>query len=146
MAVRYDPFSRGLQALSQQIERLLHELGSQARTPQAGGEWQPTAELFETPNELVARFELPGVDPQTVQVSVTGQLLTLSGESKFEERGESYYLSERPYGRFSRALQLPVQVKGDQVKASFRHGLLTVEMPKAEEAKTKSIKIEVQEG
>lgn len=146
MAVRYDPFSRGLAALSQQLERLMRELSASGRPSQVGGEWQPAAELFETPNDLTARFELPGIDPQSVQVSVTGQLLTVSGESRPEERGESYYLSERPYGRFSRAIQLPVQVKGDQVKASFRHGLLTVEMPKAEEAKTKSIKIEVQEG
>ena len=106
--------------------------------------WSPVVDMYETKNEVVVSAELPGVSEKDIRISVTGDLLTIQGErqgnSKVEDGG--HYRRERWFGKFERTLSLPVPVETNQVKATYRDGVLTVKLPKVEEIKPKEIKIE----
>ena len=104
------------------------------------------SDLYETPEALVIELSVPGVQPQDIKVSVTGNVLSVSGESRRQEKeGElrEYYHKEVRYGRFAQSIELPLAVKGDQVTASFEHGLLKITLPKADEAKPRMIEVQV---
>lgn len=99
----------------------------------------PAVDVYEDKDDVVIKAELPGLAKEDITVQVTDAVLTINGEKKREEEiqeGE-YYSSERTYGAFSRAIDLPCDVKADQVKASFNQGVLEVRLPKTEEAKKK---------
>lgn len=109
--------------------------------------WAPAVDVRETNDELHVTAELPGLKPEDVNVTVENGVLTISGEKKQEvqegkEDGD-YYLFERRYGRFERSFTLPRSVNADRVKARFENGILTVALPKAEEAKPRKVQIEV---
>ncbi len=91
------------------------------------------------------KTELPGLEKKDVEVKLTDSRLTIKGEKKKEEevKEEDYFYSERSYGAFARVLQLPCQVKGDKVKASFKNGVLEVKLPKSEEAKSRSVNVNI---
>jgi HSP20 family protein len=101
--------------------------------------------MYETKDDLVVTAELPGVNEKEVQLSITGDVLSLRGERTLnqETKQESFHRGERWYGRFERHLSLPISVQADKVKATYRDGVLTITLPKAEEIKPKSIKIDV---
>jgi HSP20 family protein len=108
--------------------------------------WAPAVDVRETNDELHVSAELPGLKPEDVSVTVENGVLTISGEKKQEvqegkEEGD-YYLFERRYGRFERSFTLPRSVSADRVKARFENGILTVSLPKAEEAKPRKVQIE----
>jgi HSP20 family protein len=106
----------------------------------------PTVDLYEEKDDIVVKAELPGIDKENVEVNLTDHTLTIKGEKKKQEevKEENYYRSERSYGSFLRTLELPKDVHGDKVKASFKNGILEVRMPKTEEAKAKEIKVNVE--
>jgi len=106
----------------------------------------PTVDLYEEKDEIVVKAELPGIDKNNIEVNLTDHMLTIKGEKKKEEevKEKNYYRSERSYGSFLRTLELPKDVHGDKVKASFKNGILEVRMPKTEEAKAKEIKVKVE--
>ena len=97
------------------------------------GEWTPTLDLTETKDVIVAKVEIPGIDPKDISVSLEGQLLTIKGEKKHEkeEKDEQFYRAERAYGAFARTVRLPAAVDGSKVTAGYKNGLLTVTMTKA---------------
>lgn len=105
-------------------------------------------DIYHTPEELVVKASLPGVKPEEVEITLTGDSLTLSGEVKGEEKveREHYYCQERRYGKFSRTVSLPEGLKTDKAEATFEHGILTLHIPKAEEVKPKVIKVKALEG
>lgn len=105
----------------------------------------PAVDVFEEKDEVVVKAELPGLSKDDVQVQITGSVLTLKGEKKKKEevKEEDYYFCERSRGSFSRSLELPHEVKADQVKASFKDGVLEVRLPKTEEAKRKSVSVKI---
>jgi len=110
--------------------------------------WQPAESLFpldlyETDESLVVKAPLPGVRPEDVDISITGDILTIKGEAKSEEevKREDYHRRELRYGSFCRSVPLPTKVEQGKAEATFEHGILTVTLPKAEEAKPKAIKI-----
>jgi HSP20 family protein len=108
--------------------------------------WAPLCDMWETKDEVVLSFELPGVSEKDVNVSITGDLLTVNGERRFQRQdanGESYHRLERAYGKLERTVQLPMAVQPDKVKATYRDGVLTVTLPKADEVKPKEIKIDL---
>ncbi|PYO01037.1 MAG: Hsp20/alpha crystallin family protein [Candidatus Rokuibacteriota bacterium] len=107
--------------------------------------WLPLVDMFETKDDLHVTFEVPGVREKEVNVSITGDLLTVKGERKWdkEQADGSYHRLERVYGKFERSLALPVPVQAGKVKASYRDGVLEIRLPKAEEIKPKEIKIDV---
>ncbi|HSE93092.1 MAG TPA: Hsp20/alpha crystallin family protein [Methylomirabilota bacterium] len=107
--------------------------------------WLPLADMYETKDDVYVTFELPGVREKDVDVSITGEVLTVKGERKWERdlKDEAFHRLERVYGKFERSVPLPVPVQGDKVTAAFRDGVLEIKLPKAEEVKPKAIKIDV---
>ena len=107
--------------------------------------WAPALDLYEDNDNIIARAELPGLKKQEIDISLHDNVLTVSGERKNEKKHANGKTSreERFFGRFTRSIALPKQVNGDQVKASYKDGLLTVTMPKAEEAKPRQVQIQV---
>ena len=105
----------------------------------------PAVDLFEEKDDIVVKAELPGIEKDNIEVNLTDHHLTIKGEKKKEEevKEENYYRSERSYGSFLRTLELPVDVRADKVKATFKNGILEVRLPKTEEAKTKEVKVKV---
>ena len=107
------------------------------------GESLSPLDVYETDDELVVKAVLPGVKPEDVDVSITGDTLSIKGAFKAEEETEkrSYYLQERRQGSFHRAITLPTEVETDKAEAVFEHGVLTLTMPKAEAVKPKTIQV-----
>ena len=105
----------------------------------------PALDLSETKNELVVKCEVPGMEPKDIDISLSDGMLTIKGEKKLEneEKKANYHLVERSYGAFTRSIQLPKEVHADGISASYKNGILTVTLPKSEEAR-KEIKINVQ--
>jgi HSP20 family protein len=143
--IRWDPFDE-IMSMRESMDRLFEDFFS--RRPRQSGPlvWQPAVEIAETDTEVVVKAELPGIDPKHVEVNVTGDTLTIKGEAKAEqeEKRRNYYRRELRYGAFQRAIALPIEVKGDEAKATFRHGILEVKVPKAERVRPKSVKVEVE--
>ena len=104
-------------------------------------------DLFETDDHVVVRAILPGIMPDEVEIAVSEGVLTIKGEAKHEQKTErdSYYCQEIHYGSFSRSIPLPTRVNHEQAEADFEHGILTVQLPKAEEVRPKTIKVNVRE-
>src|SRR5687768_6696784 len=143
----WSPF-RHLSLLRDEIDHLfdspLNALTTNAQQFLNG--WLPTIDLFEDENRLVLKAELPGMKKEDIDISLHGDVLTLSGERKEDgifDKAEAYR-AERFLGRFQRTLTLPVMVDSRKVEASYQDGILTVTLPKAEEAKSKQIEVKVQ--
>ena len=104
----------------------------------------PSIDLSETDSEVVVKAEMPGMQPEDIDLSVENSSLLLKGEKKeeHEDTQKNYHRIERSYGSFYRAVTLPSQVDEDQVKATFKNGVLTITLPKKEGAKGKKIAIE----
>jgi HSP20 family protein len=107
--------------------------------------WAPACDIFETDKELVLKFELPEVKKENVKVTMENNVLTLRGERKFgeETNRDNYHRVERRYGEFMRSFTVPMFVDPTKINAEFKHGLLTVTLPKREEARTKQIEVKV---
>jgi len=112
-----------------------------------GGQWLPAVDIAEGDDEITLRAEIPGIEPKDLDVSVSGNLLTLSGEKKesHELKGRDYYRSERRFGSFRRSIQLPCTVKADQVSAEYSNGVLTVNLKKQESGTRKRVPVAVKE-
>ncbi len=140
-----DPF-RDLSEVQSEMNRLFDSFFG--RSSQAAAQervWTPAVDMYETKDELVVTAELPGIREKDIHLSITGDMLTLKGERHWDQetKQENYYRAERWFGKFERALPLPIPVQSDKVKASYRDGVLMVTLPKAEEIKSKEIKIDV---
>jgi len=144
--VRWEPF-RDLLTTQDRFNRLFNQTFSQAFGDEEGkhGAWAPPVDIFETGQNLVFKAELAGVDPNDVEVRVENNTLFLKGQRKFESevKEENYHRIERSYGTFTRTFSLPGTVDANHVVAEFKNGLLTLTLPKREEAKPKTIKIHV---
>ncbi|WP_448379916.1 Hsp20/alpha crystallin family protein [Gloeomargarita sp.] len=141
--VRWDPF-RELEIMQRQMNRLFDEMIQQVDDTRAsrGVDWIPAVELQDTPDALILKAEIPGVEKENLDVSVTREAVQISGEHRFEKREENKgtVRTELRYGRFQRVIPLPVPVAHDQTKAEYRNGILTLTLPKAEEVKTQVFK------
>ena len=105
--------------------------------------WSPPVDVEETPEELVLRAELPGMNREDIDIELEDGVLTIQGEKREEQRGENVtgLLYERRWGTFTRRFTLPRAVSPERVTASYANGILTVRVPKAEEAKGRKIEI-----
>ena len=105
----------------------------------------PAIDLIDTRDNVMVKVELPGIQKEDVEISLKDDHLTIRGEKKQEkeEKGKNRYYVERTYGSFARTITLPTKVKADKVKAAYKDGILEIELPKAEEAKTREIKVAV---
>jgi HSP20 family protein len=137
----------GLPMMKKDMDRLFEQFweGDYHRLP-ALGEWTPALDFSETKDAVFVKAEVPGMDPQDIQLTLQDQVLSLKGEKRQEkeEKDEHYYRMERSYGAFARAIRLPAPVDGSKVTASFKHGLLTVILPKASMAKGATIPIKAE--
>lgn len=145
--IRWDPF-REMSALQERMNRLMSDY--RTRTPlgeeeMAQGSWIPPVDIYETKDSIVLNIELPGVTKEDMTLEVKDNTLTIRGEKKLEKdvKEDSFHRMERTYGSFMRAFTLPSTVQQDKVKAKFKDGILEIQIPKAEEAKPKQIKVEV---
>jgi len=142
---RWDPF-RGGGDIQTEMNRLFNSVVEHPATTAMGERtWLPAVDVHETNDDLILSFDIPGVPEKDVQLTITGDLLTLRGERRFEREASenNYHRVERLYGRFERSVQLPMTVQTDKVKASYRDGVLEVKLPKAEEIKPREIKIDL---
>jgi len=121
---------------------------SPARWPglrEAGGEIAPSIDIYEEGDEVVVKAELPGMKKEDLEVQLTDDSITISGEKKKEEKVErkGYYRHERSYGSFARSFSLPSEVNTDDAKAEFKDGVLEIRVPKTAEAKKKVRKVTI---
>ena len=145
---RWDPM-RDMFGITERMNRLFGEV---ARRPVARDEddsigvWAPAVDVRETPDRLIMTLELPGIDPKDVEVAVENNRLNIKGERIFEEaaEGESYHRVERAYGTFERTFTLPSSFAASKITAQSKDGVLTLIIPKREEAKPRSIKVKVE--
>ncbi len=107
----------------------------------------PALDVYQTSSEIVVKATLPGVKPEDINIDITGDTLTIKGESKAEQevKKEEYLYQERRYGAFSRSVVLPNGLKSDKTEATMEDGVLTLTIPKAEEVKPKAIKVKAKE-
>ena len=107
--------------------------------------WAPAVDIYETPNELVVKADLPDVNEKDIDIRVENNLLTIRGERKFEKSvsEENYLRVERTYGAFSRSFSLPNTVNPEAIQAEYKNGVLTVNLPKREESKPRQVKVNV---
>ena len=105
--------------------------------------WIPSLEVSQTDDHLLVSAELPGVDPENIDITVEGDVLTIAGskEEVREEKGENVFHTERTFGEFKRAVTLPFPVEDDGVEATFEHGVLTVRLARQEAARTRKIPV-----
>ena len=113
------------------------------RRRENNGDWAPAVDISETADGVAIRAEIPGVSERDAHVSVTNNVLTLTGEKKQEssDTGENYHRVERSYGNFQRSFTLPRNLQTENTTAAFKNGVLTISIPKIEEVKPKEIKI-----
>jgi HSP20 family protein len=142
---RFDPLGE-MVSLRSAMDRLFEDSFVSPmswRTVSGGETVTPAIDVHETQDDIVVTAVLPGIAPEDVDITMTGQSLTLRGEFKTDEsvEREQYLYRERRFGSFSRSLQLPVRVEGDRAEATFTNGILTLRVPKAEEVKPRQIRI-----
>ncbi len=135
--MRWEPL-RELTTVQQQMRRMLEEVFGGAGAGQGEERerrWLPAIDVVERDNELLFRFDLPGVPKEDINVEVEDATLVVSGErrSEQEERGDRFYRRERSFGSFTRSVPLPEGVDPEQIKADFRDGVLELRIPKPEQ-------------
>jgi HSP20 family protein len=140
------PFGE-LGSLRREMDRLWDSFfGERPLTRVWEREWAPSLDVSETKDNFVVKAEVPGIDAKDIDISLTGDVLTIKGEKKQEreEKEEDYHLVERSYGTFSRSIRLPAEVESTKIKASYKNGILRVTLPKSEKVKAKEVRIKVE--
>jgi len=140
---RWEPF-RNVSDIQTEVNRLFDNFFGRPAAG-TGRTWAPPVDMYETKDDVVLALEVPGIREKDVAVSITGDLLSVKGERRFEQEVKEQELLhvERAYGKFERLIQLPMPVQADRVKATYRDGVLEIRMPKAEEVKPKQIKVDI---
>ena len=142
--VRWDPV-RDMVSLRDAMDRLFEDsfVHPRGRLATAGGVGTLALDVFESDDDVTVHASIPGVKPEDIALSVTGETLTIKGETQMEkeENTGNYHLRERRYGAFQRSVALPTLVNADKAQATFEQGVLTLTLPKVEAVKPKSIKI-----
>lgn len=140
--IRWEP-AREMMTLRDAMDRLFDDAFTRPFNF-GGNNWSvPAVDMYQTDNEVVVKAALPGIKSDEVQINVTGEVLTIKGETRQNEevKEKTYHLREQRWGTFERSIALPTNVVADKAKADFENGVLTITLPKAEEAKPKTITI-----
>lgn len=142
--IRWQPF-REIDALQREVNRLFDSLTADVPSLMDSGFFSPAAEMHETADAIHLKLEIPGVNPNELDIQVSAEAISITGERKSETSTEEKGVrrSEFRYGRFQRVFQLPARIQNDQVKADYRDGILSITLPKAEAEKTKVVKVNV---
>lgn len=139
--VRWNPFWRDFGPLVNTFKTFDTAAGEIERD--FVGAWYPPVDIFDKGSEIVLKAELPGLKKEDIGINVEDNLLTVRGERKREEevKEKGYFRTERSYGSFSRSFKLPATVAADKIDAAYKDGVLTITLPKAEEAKPRQIEV-----
>jgi len=138
--VRWNPYAE-MESFRRQMDRLFDEITeSNALSEQS---WQPAVELHDGGANLVLKAQIPGVQADDLDISASRDAVTISGEYRHEQDNgaQGIYHSEFRYGQFSRTINLPVGIQQDKVEADYQNGILTLRLPKVEDAVNRSVKI-----
>lgn len=146
MAITRYSYRNPWQELDQLTSRLGQMFGSDMPAPANGGNWLPAVNVEETGDELVLTAEVPGMSAEDIDIEIENNVLTIRGEKSYEheegsEEDKRYHVWERRYGSFQRSFTLPRTVRGDDIKAEYKDGILSIRMPKSPEAKSRKIQI-----
>jgi HSP20 family protein len=147
MITRWEPF-RNISTLQEQVNRLFDSSFKGNGDNSTLTTWAPAVDIYETENELVLKADLPDIDEKNLDIRVENNMLTIRGERKFEQKvnEDNYLRIERTYGSFSRSFSLPSTVNTEAIKADYKNGVLTVQLPKRAESKPKQVKVNVTNG
>lgn len=140
---RWEPFRENF-GLESQVNRMFNEL--LGRTQESNlTSWAPAVDIMENEHELVVKADLPDIKPEELDIRVENNILTIRGERKFEKKVDekNYLRVERSYGSFARSFSLANTVNSEAIKADYKDGVLSLTIPKREEAKPKQIKVSV---
>ena len=135
----------GQATLQDQINRLFNDAFERTGQESNLTTWAPAVDIHENEQELVVKADLPGVEAKDLDIRVENNILTIRGERRFEKKvnEDNYLRVERAYGSFSRSFSLANTVNAEAIKADYQNGVLTLTIPKREEAKPKQIKVNV---
>ena len=144
---RLDPFA-DLMGMRDEMSRLFDVMPGRSAFDMRlfDGDWAPAVDVYENDDNVVVKTELPGMVEKDIEIDILGDTLTIKGEKKkeAEEKGDRHYHRlERVHGSFHRSITLPGEIESDKAKASFKDGVLEIELPKKETAKPKQIKVDV---
>ena len=144
--IRWRPM-RGLENVQDEVNRVFDsffDIRPFARRSEESG-WYPEVDMIEDKDKVMVNVDLPGMKKEDIKVSVQDNTLTIKGERKAEkeEKDKNYHRVERLYGTFCRSFSLPGKVDGQKIKANYKNGVLSIDLPKAEEVKPKEIPIDV---
>ncbi|MEG4090481.1 Hsp20/alpha crystallin family protein [Microcoleus sp. Pol12B4] len=145
MLMRYwQPFTE-IETIRQQLDKVFDQRATTRDNSEAT--WMPAVELADAGDNFVLKAQLPGIDPKDIDVQVTREAISISGERRYESTdGKSGYVrSEFRYGKFHRVLPLPAHIQNDSVQAEYKDGILTLTLPKVTEARNKVVKINLAE-
>ena len=140
---RWDPF-RELQTLQNRMSRLFEDqYGGREEALMTSGAFVPPVDIYEDQQGIQLKLEVPGIEEKDLDIKVENNVLTVSGERKFEkeQKEENFHRIERRYGSFTRSFTLPNTVDTENITADFSNGVLNIHMAKREEAKPKQIKV-----
>jgi len=151
--VRWNPtrelpsFPTDILSMQREINRMFDDFFRSDRDDSSllAATWRPAVDITEEDDAFIAKVELPGVNKDDVKITMQDNVLTVRGEKKEEKKGKegNAHRVERYYGSFQRSFSLPTTVKSDKIEAEYKDGILTISMPKAEEAKPKQIEVKV---
>src|SRR6185369_967561 len=144
ITARWNP-QQNLDSIHGQLSRFLEPFTRMADEDLVSGAWVPPVDVAETQEKIIVRAELPGMTQEEIQIEFENGLLSIRGERKLiKEEGVTYHRVERTFGNFSRSFTLPRTIDPERISATYRDGVLQIEVPKKEEAKPKQIRIAVQ--
>jgi HSP20 family protein len=133
-----DDLPSGLRLFQDSVARMFSEPNTRP--------WSPAVDIVENENDLVLKADVPGIEPNDIDIRMENGTLTIKGERKFENNptDQGYHRIERSYGSFARSFALPDSIDPEKVKAEFKNGVLAVILPKKEVAKPRAVKVEIQ--
>jgi HSP20 family protein len=135
---------RDMVTLRDAMDRLFDEAFTRPWFSDGGrGTGMPAVDMYQTDDDVIVKVAVPGIKPEDVQISVTGDMLTIKGETKEEtdNKEKAYHIREQRWGSFERVITLPSAVRSDKAQAEFENGILNITLPKAEEVKPKTISV-----
>jgi len=141
---RWDPF-REMQTLQNRLNRLFDEQYSGGQETMVTGAFVPPVDIYEDQHGIQLKLEVPGIEEKDLDIKVENNVLTVSGERKFEkeQKEENFHRIERRYGNFTRSFTLPNTVDTEKIGADYNNGVLNIRLVKREEAKPKQIKVNI---
>ncbi|MBE9166707.1 Hsp20/alpha crystallin family protein [Pleurocapsales cyanobacterium LEGE 06147] len=144
MMMRWQPFER-MERLQRQIDRIFDDITDTSIERETF--WRPAIELIDTPDNLLLNVQLPGVDRNNIDIQVMRDAVLISGEYPYPQQSETnnWLHSEFAYGKFRRSIALPIPVENERVSAQFQNGILTLTLPKTEQARRRVVKLNLGE-